>query len=96
MLETDFYLETLPSVLAASSLVIARYTLNQEPWSADLQRGTGYDLNNLKKTIQLLYVLFCKAPGLPQQAIQEKYKSSKYLQVSQLRPKSDTINLNRE
>lgn len=94
MLETDFYLETLPSILAASSLAIARDTLNLDPWTVELKRRTGYDLSILKKTIDLLSALFYNAPNLPQQAIQEKYKSSKYLEVSLLRPKSETIKVN--
>lgn len=94
MLEADPYLETLPSVLAAAAIAVARYTFKLEPWSADLKRKTGYDAKDLKKTMEFLYILFCKAPTQAHQAIQEKYNSNKYLHVSQLHPRNEDIKLN--
>lgn len=93
MLETDSYLETLPSVLAASAIAVARYTLQLESWNLDLKRKTGYDAKDLKKSMEFLYVLFCKAPTHAHQAIREKFSSSQYLHVSQLHPRSDDVKL---
>lgn len=92
MLETDPYLETLPSLMAASSIAVARYiTELEESWTNDLKRNTGYDVTDLKKSMEFLYLLFCKAPSQAQQAIQEKYNSSKYLHVSKITPKYECI-----
>lgn len=87
MLETEPYLETLPSVLAASAIALARHTLEEEPWTPEMVKNTGYELKHLQKTIEFLHSMFMKAPILPQQAIQEKYRSVKYLHVSKLTPR---------
>ena len=77
LLEADPYLSFLPSVLAASSVALARYTLNEEMWPHELELFTGYSIKNLKECISCLNKSFQNAPNLPQQAIQEKYKSNK-------------------
>lgn len=87
MLETEPYLETLPSVLAASAIALARHTLEEEPWTPEMAKNTGYELKHLMKTIEFLHSMFVKAPELPQQAIQDKYRSVKYLHVSKLMPR---------
>lgn len=87
MLETEVYLETLPSVLAASAIALARHTLKDEPWTVEMAKNTGYELKHLKKTIEILHDLFVKAPSMSQQAIQDKYRSVKYLHVSKLSPR---------
>lgn len=86
MLETEVYLETLPSVLAASAIALARHTLKDEIWTVEMAKNTGYELKHLKKTIETLHDLFVKAPSMQQQAIQDKYRSVKYLHVSKLSP----------
>ncbi|KAF5296260.1 hypothetical protein FQA39_LY12597 [Lamprigera yunnana] len=93
MLETDAYLETLPSVLAAAAIAVARYTLNLTPWTKELKCKTGYETQDFKRTMEFLYILFCKAGTQNQRAIQEKYSSSKYLHVSKLTPRSEDIKL---
>lgn len=87
MLETESYLETLPSVLAASAIALARHTLREELWTAEMSKNTGYGLKHLKKTIEFLHAMFTQAPTMQQQAIQEKYRSVKYLHVSKLTPR---------
>lgn len=87
MLETEPYLETLPSVLAASAISLARHTFEEEPWTPEMSKNTGYELKHLYKTIEFLHSMFVKAPILQQQAIQEKYRSVKYLHVSKLKPR---------
>ncbi|KAF5302007.1 hypothetical protein FQR65_LT08672 [Abscondita terminalis] len=93
MLETDPYLETLPSVLAAASIAVARYTLKLEPWTSELKRKTGYETKDFKRAMEFLYVLFSKAPTLTQRAIPEKYSSSQYMHVSKLVARSEDIKL---
>lgn len=87
MLETEPYLETVPSVLAASAVALARHTFKEELWTAELCKNTGYELQHLRKCIEFLHSVFTKAPSMQQQAIQEKYRSVKYLHVSKLAPR---------
>lgn len=94
LLEAEPCLETLPSVMACSGIALARFTLDIDVWTTDLSSYTGYELKNLKKTIEFLYDMFVKAPLLPQQAIQEKYKSGKYLHVSSIKPKDISTIIN--
>lgn len=88
MLETEPYLETLPSVLASAAIALARHTLDETPWTEELHKNTGYELKHLQKCIEFLHSMFTKAPKMKQQAIQEKYKREKYLHVASLTPKS--------
>ncbi|XP_070165587.1 cyclin-A1 isoform X2 [Polyergus mexicanus] len=88
MLEADPYLQYLPSHLAASAVALARHTLQEEIWPHELELSTGYDLKTLKECITYLSKTFCNAPNIPQVAIQEKYRSSKYGHVSMLLPRS--------
>lgn len=86
MLNGDVYLEFLPSVIAASAVAIARHTLGFEAWNKQMVENTGYELTNLKSGIEFLSQLFENAPTMAQHAIQDKYKSTKYMSVSQLTP----------
>lgn len=55
----------------------------------------GYEIDELKEIIVHLNDIHLEAEALPQQAIQDKYKATKYLQVSTLTPKklsSDNLN----
>lgn len=77
LLEADPYLHFLPSVLAASSVALARHTLNEEVWPHELELSSGYNLQELKTCIICLQRTFNNANSIQQQAIQEKYKSNK-------------------
>ncbi|XP_015178048.1 PREDICTED: cyclin-A2 isoform X1 [Polistes dominula] len=88
LLEADPYLQYLPSHLAASSIALARHTLQEEIWPHELELSTGYCLTELKECMSHLNKTFLNAPNLPQQAIQEKYKSSKYGHVALVLPRS--------
>ncbi|XP_012219693.1 cyclin-A1 [Linepithema humile] len=88
MLEADPYLQYMPSHLAASAVALARHTLQEEIWPHELQLSTGYDLKTLKECISHLSRTFSNAPNIQQQAIQEKYRNSKYGHVSLLLPRS--------
>lgn len=91
LLEAEPTLGLLPSIIASSSIALARNNLDEEPWSSELTDSTGYTLKELQKTIEFLNTLFAKAAGFPQQAIQEKYKSGKYLHVATITPKDVEI-----
>lgn len=88
MLEADPYLQYLPSHLAASAVALARHTFREEIWPHELELSTGYDLKTLKECIAYLNKTFRNASNIPQVAIQEKYKNSKYGHVSTLLPRS--------
>lgn len=94
LLNGDVYLEFLPSVIAASAIAIARHTLGFEVWDKQMIENTGYDLNHLKSGIEFLNQMFDNAPTMSQHAIQDKYKSTRYMSVGQFTPKSTPINFN--
>lgn len=97
MLEGDPYLQFLPSHLAASAIALARHTLLEELWPHELELSTGYSLKDLKECIICLNKTFCNALNIQQQAIQEKYKSSKYGHVALLLPRRiDNVTLTSE
>lgn len=96
MLDAEPYLETLPSVLAASAIALARHTLDEQPWSEELHQNTGYKLKHLQTCIEFLNSTFIKAPKLAQQAIQEKYSAEKYLHVAKLTPRDAEISFNED
>nr|CAH7722226.1 unnamed protein product [Callosobruchus chinensis] len=92
LLHGDLYLEFLPSTIATSAIAIARHTLGeQECWPKELVELTGYELVELQRCIEFISRMFKNAPNLPQRAIQEKYKTQRYLQVSELRPLNEPI-----
>ncbi|XP_035723780.1 cyclin-A2-like isoform X1 [Vespa mandarinia] len=88
LLEADPYLQYLPSHLAASAVALARHTLQEETWPHELELSTGYSLHELKDCVSHLNKTFHNASNIQQQAIQEKYKSSKYGHVALLLPRS--------
>ncbi|KAK9875844.1 hypothetical protein WA026_009631 [Henosepilachna vigintioctopunctata] len=91
LLEAEPFLEFLPSVLAASAIALAQHTLGEEVWPKSFVGTTGFELSHLKRCIIFLNIMFTKAPTLSQHAIQDKYKSLKYLHVSKLVPLEETI-----
>ncbi|GJQ83950.1 hypothetical protein Trydic_g8688 [Trypoxylus dichotomus] len=91
LLEAEPTLGILPSAIASASLALAQHNLDEEPWNEELAEKTGYTLKELQKTIEFLNQLYKKASTFPQQAIQEKYKSGKYLHVATLTPKNEEI-----
>uniref|UniRef100_A0AAR5P4W5 Cyclin N-terminal domain-containing protein n=2 Tax=Dendroctonus ponderosae TaxID=77166 RepID=A0AAR5P4W5_DENPD len=93
MLEGETYLCFLPSQLSASAIAIAHHTLELPMWPTEIAEGIGYQLSELQECMSFLYKVFVKAPNHPQHSIQDKYKSAKYLQVSQIAaPAADSIN----
>lgn len=90
LLEADPYLQLLPSTIACGAMALARYTLDEEPWTVGFEESTGYSLEYLRPCIAHLYNTYMKAEASEQQAIQEKYKHSKYHQVALILPKEPT------
>ncbi|XP_058829781.1 G2/mitotic-specific cyclin-A [Topomyia yanbarensis] len=82
LLDADPYLTYLPSKIAAGSLALSRYVLDLPIWSRMLETNTDYSLEDLKDIILDLNKTHQKAESLGQQAIQEKFKSNKYMQVA--------------
>lgn len=90
MLEADPYLQFLPSMLAASGIYLARQTLELEAWPIEIEKKLGYSVRQMQNCITHLYNTFLSAANLQQQAINEKYKSTKYQHVSMILPRSNT------
>lgn len=86
MIDAEPYLNHLPSMIAASCMCLANLTLNQPAWSAESQRKVGYNVSELVPCLKDLLQTFQTAHSHPQQAVREKYRQSKYHQVSSLTP----------
>ncbi|XP_030766387.1 cyclin-A2 isoform X2 [Sitophilus oryzae] len=90
LLEGETYLEYIPSTLAASAIALARHTLELTPcWPQSFTETTMYTLDQLQPCLEFLQRAFCKAATSPQHAIQDKYKSQKFLHISQVPPRVD-------
>lgn len=83
------YMKFLPSKLAASSIALARHTIDVEnPWPKSLAECSGYQFEELVPIMKCQHVTFRDSPTKPQQAIQTKYKTDKYHRVGLLKPKA--------
>ncbi|KAF7284133.1 hypothetical protein GWI33_022491 [Rhynchophorus ferrugineus] len=88
LLEGDEYLNHMPSKLAASCIVLARYTLSKEHiWPRKFKETSGYTLRQLSPLVHKQQRTFKDSPHKEQQAIQSKYKNEKYCQVALLQPR---------
>ncbi|GAQ82463.1 G2/Mitotic-specific cyclin A [Klebsormidium nitens] len=87
LLEYSF-LKYLPSVVAASSVFIAKYTLQPEksPWTLTLQHYTGYKPSDLRECAEALHQLQLNTKGCNLPATREKYRSTKYKCVAAIPP----------
>ncbi|XP_076312875.1 G2/mitotic-specific cyclin-A-like [Tachypleus tridentatus] len=90
LVEGDQYLRFLPSVVAAAAVCLANHTGGFIPWDEKLATSSGYSYEDIQECVRCLYDSICKAQSSPQQAIREKYKSSKNYSVSLMSP-SQTI-----
>jgi cyclin-A len=89
------FLNYTPSQLSSAALALSFYNLGMSIWSKKMQNTFGYDIEELKEIIVNLSGIHNEAETLQQQAIQDKYKGSKYMQVSTVEPKkvlADEIN----
>ena len=86
LLGGETFLKFPPSLVASSSLVLARHTLGEEAWPADMAEKVGYSLDQLKECVVGLYESFVAAPDLAQQATREKFKESRFDKVADITP----------
>ena len=65
--------------LAAACLALSRHSLgpSNQVWPEDLVNITGYEIDNLKECLLALHSMWEAAASSLQQAINDKYKSSK-------------------
>ncbi|KAK1438258.1 hypothetical protein QVD17_04064 [Tagetes erecta] len=78
-------LKFLPSLIAASAVYLAKWTLDQDedPWNATLEHYTSYKASELKVTVLALQDLQLNNTS-PLHAIRQKYKQQKYKSVATL------------
>ncbi|KAI3468283.1 hypothetical protein Pfo_024946 [Paulownia fortunei] len=81
------FLKFLPSLIAASAVFLARWTLDQSdhPWNPTLEHYTRHKTSELKSAVLELQELQLNTTGCMLNAIREKYKQSKFKCVSTLR-----------
>ncbi|KAF5302546.1 hypothetical protein FQR65_LT00918 [Abscondita terminalis] len=93
LLEGNFFLEHVPSKIAVSAIVLARYLLRkQNPYFFKLQAICGYDIQQLKPVIVKQHRTFEDSPTKQLKSIQNKYTTDKYCCVANITP----ISLNLE
>lgn len=87
LLDVDTFIGFLPSQIAASAVYLALACFDR-PWTKQIADGLGYghDLAELRDCIKAMHCAMQEAPGKPQQAIVEKYKSAKHHHVSLTSP----------
>ncbi|KAL8127007.1 G2/mitotic-specific cyclin C13-1-like [Apium graveolens] len=76
----------LPSLVAASVIFMARFTINSKmhPWSSALQQYSGYKPSDLKECVLIIQELQLKKRGCSLMAIREKYAHRQLKNVSEL------------
>lgn len=86
LIDCDPFLKYLPSQTAAAAFILANHTIAGGSWSKSLVEVTGYTLEDLMPCIQDLHQTYLGAAQHAQQAVKEKYKGSKYHEVSLIEP----------
>ncbi|AEE29336.1 Cyclin-A2-3 [Arabidopsis thaliana] len=80
------FLKFLPSVVAASAVFLAKWTMDQSnhPWNPTLEHYTTYKASDLKASVHALQDLQLNTKGCPLSAIRMKYRQEKYKSVAVL------------
>nr|XP_046262036.1 cyclin-A2 [Scatophagus argus] len=86
LVHSDPFLKYLPSQTAAAAYILANSTVTGGSWSKSLTERTGYSLEDLMPCIEDLHRLYLGAAQHAQQCVREKYKASKYLEISLIEP----------
>ncbi|KAM8742369.1 cyclin-A1 [Acanthopagrus schlegelii] len=86
LLEIDPFLKYTPSIVAAGAYCLATYTVSKSLWPGSLHAFTGYTMAEIVPCLTDLHKLYISAESRPQQAIRDKYKSSKHCRVSLITP----------
>lgn len=89
------FLKFLPSLMAASAVLLARWTLNQSdnPWNLTLEHYTKYKASELKAVVLALEDLQLNTSGSTLNAIREKYRQQKCKCVATLTPSEPALSL---
>lgn len=89
------FLKFLPSLTAASAVLLARWTLNQSdnPWNLTLEHHTNYKASELKTAVLALEDLQLNNSGSTLNAIREKYRQQKFKRVATLTPSEPVLSL---
>lgn len=82
LVDSDPFLKYLPSQTAAAAYTLANHTVTGGSWPKSLTEMTGYPLEDLMPCIEDLHQIFLNAGQHAQQSVREKYKGSKYSDVS--------------
>ncbi|TQE10580.1 hypothetical protein C1H46_003818 [Malus baccata] len=87
------FLKFLPSLIAASAVFLAKWTLNQSdhPWNPTLEHYTSYKTSQLKTTVVALEDLQLNTTGCLLNSIREKYKHQKFKSVATLTSKQRVV-----
>ncbi|CAH8355919.1 unnamed protein product [Eruca vesicaria subsp. sativa] len=85
LIEYEF-LKYLPSVIAASAVFLAKWTMNQSshPWNATLEHYTTYKASDLKACVEAMQELQLNTKGCPLNFIRTKYRQDKFKSVAVL------------
>lgn len=88
LMSGEKFLQYTPSHMAAASVALARHTVqdSREAWPETLAIDSGFTLDQLQECLLALHEVHVGAEDCPQQAVREKYKSSKYHSVSDISP----------
>ncbi|XP_037531528.1 cyclin-A2 [Nematolebias whitei] len=86
LVDSDPFLKYLPSETAAAAFVLANNTVTGGSWPQSLVEETGYRLDDLMPCIEDLHRTYANAAQHAQQSVREKYKGSKYHEVSSINP----------
>ncbi|WCJ40653.1 Cyclin A2 4 [Euphorbia peplus] len=80
------FLSILPSVIAASAVFLARWTMDQtvHPWNNTLEHYTSYKASDIKNTVIALQELQRNTSGCPLNAVRMKYRQQKFKSVAGL------------
>ncbi|WOK99243.1 cyclin-A2-1-like [Canna indica] len=80
------FIKFLPSVIAASAVFLARWTMDQSnhPWNSTLEYYTSYKSLDLKEAVLALHELQMNSRGCKLNAVREKYKQDKFENVATL------------
>ncbi|XP_071398681.1 cyclin-A2 [Centroberyx affinis] len=91
LVDSDPFLKYLPSHTAAAAFALANYTITSGSWPKSLSEMTGYSLEELTPCIEDLHQMYLGAAQHAQQSVREKYKGSKYHEVSLIEPPSKLL-----
>ncbi|KAL2897718.1 Cyclin-A2-2 [Bienertia sinuspersici] len=80
------FVRFLPSLIAASAVFLARWTLDQSdhPWNPTLEHYTCYKATDLRVTVIAMQDLQLNTINCPLNAIREKYRHEKFNSVANL------------